>query len=289
MKMKFTVPEKFEKVLKNDYYKKNTEYSVTQLLKPLQSSILQMRYGDEKEYEIEDRLWSFFGTAFHDSMEKAEDDESIIEERLKYKKVSGKFDHFDVKEKILYDFKFTSVWKAVYATEESTKDYQIQLSIYAWLLQNIGFEVEKIANILIFRDWKKAEFERGKYNVPKPYATIYYDVLKEIEGVPIKEWIDSKIEQLDKLKEVKDEDLPECTLEERWAKPSKFALMKNKNKTATKLFDKKEDAEEYLISLEMTDTKNKYRIEERKGNEWVRCDYCLKEFCKQYQKAHGEE
>ena len=289
MEMKFEMPEKFAKVLKNDYYKKNTEYSVTQLLKPLQSSILQIRYGDKKEYEIEDRLWSFFGTAFHDAMENAEDDDSIIEERLKYFKVSGKFDHFDVKEKTLYDFKFTSVWKAVYADESSMKDYQIQLSIYAWLLKNAGFEVEKIANILIFRDWKKAEFERGKYDISKPYVTVYHDILEEIDGIPIKEWIDNKISKLDELKEVKDEDLPECTLEERWAKPSKFAIMKNKNKKATKLFETEAEANEYIAEIKKQDTKNEYRVEERKGEQWVRCDYCLKEFCKQYQKAHGEE
>ncbi|MDK2790638.1 MAG: hypothetical protein PWP15_1145 [Methanothermococcus sp.] len=283
MKILNKVPKKFEKVLKNDNYKKNTKYSVTQLLKEPRAVVLESRYSDKVEYEIEDRLWSFFGTAFHNAMETEDflkDNSSIIEERLKYSKVSGKFDHYDTETKTLYDFKFTSFWKLVYATEESMKDYQIQLSIYSWLLKQAGFEVENIANVLIFRDWKKTNADK----VPKPYATVYHDVLTEIDGLSINKWIDNKIELFDKYMKVEDNQLPYCSEEFRWAEQDKFAVMKNKNKTATRVLETQEEAERYIKKIK--DTKNKYWIQERKGNKFKRCEYCsIAQYCNQYKKG----
>jgi hypothetical protein len=281
------VPEKFAKVLKNDSYHKSTRYSVTQLLKEPRAVVLEARYGDKIEYEIEDRLWSFFGTAFHDAMETKEfntDNESILEERLTYDKVSGKFDHYDVKNKTLYDFKFTSFWKLVYADEQSMKDYQTQLSIYAWLLKRLGFEVEKIANVLIFRDWKKSNADK----VPKPYATIYHDILTKIDGLPIKSWIDLKIAEFDKYMSVPDNELPYCSEEFRWAEPDKFAVMKNKNKRSVRNLDTLEEAKNYIANIK--DTKNKYWIQERQGNKFKRCEYCsISEYCNQYKEGKNEK
>lgn len=208
MLISYDIPQKFKKVLLGDTYKKNTKYSVTQLLKEPRPVILENRYIHKVKFEVEDRLWSFFGSAWHDIMEKAEDNYSLIEERLAYGKVSGKFDHYDNKTKTIYDFKFTSVWNLVFGVPD---EWQKQNSIYAWLLQQYGFEVKNIANIVILRDWKKSEHDRGKYNIPKPYATINYDILHEIDGLPIKEYLDNKVSMLDSLENLPDNELPFCS------------------------------------------------------------------------------
>ena len=281
MNIEYVVPQKFEKVLKNDNYKRNTKYSVTELNKSIRAVILSKRYSDKVEFDVEDRLWSFFGSAFHTAMEDAETKNDLAEIRLKYKELSGKFDHYDGETQTLYDFKFTSVWSMVFMDEQNAKEKQTQLSVYAWLLENAGFKVKSIKNIFIFRDWKKSEYNFGKYNVSKPYATVEYEILKEIDGLPIQEWIDKKIEEFEKYDNLEDEKLPECSEEYRWAKPTKYAVMKNTNKTATRIFENKEEAEKFIE--ENTTAKNVFKIEERAGNKFVRCEYCdIHEFCSQY-------
>jgi hypothetical protein len=163
------------------------------------------------------------------------------------------------------------------------RDYQVQLSIYAWMLEQTGFEVEKIANILIFRDWKKSDVEK----VPKPYATIYHEKLTEIDGKPIQLWIDERIELFDKNMDVPDELLPYCSEEFRWAQPDTWAVKKNSNKTAVRVFNTKEEAQEYIKNI--SDVKNKYWIEQRIGDKYKRCEYCsIHDFCNQYKEGMKE-
>lgn len=279
MKITYDIPNKFKKVLLGDTYKKNTKYSVTQILKEPRPVILENRHIHKIKPEVEDKLWSFFGSAWHDVMEKAEDDTSLIEERLKYGNISGKFDHYDSTLKAIYDFKFTSVWTVVYGTHD---EWQKQLSIYAWLLKYYGFDVEAIANTVIMRDWKKSEYERGRYKIPKPYATIQHDILTEIDGMPIGEYLDYRARLFDGYEDTPDDELPLCSEEFRWAKPDTFAIYKNKNKNAKRVVDSEEEAKEYIEWLD--DDKNSYRIEKREGDKYKRCEYCpIKDYCNQYQ------
>jgi hypothetical protein len=278
MKIIYDIPDKFKQVLLGDTYRKNTKYSVTQILKEPRAVILENRHGHKVKPEVEDRLWAFFGTAWHDVMEKAEDDVSLIEERLKYGKVSGKFDHYDSRLKTIYDFKFTSVWNVVYGVSD---DWQKQLSIYAWLLNECGFEVENIENTIIMRDWKHTEYERGKYKVPKPYATIRHDILTEIDGLSIKEYLDHRVALMDSYEETPDDELPLCSEEFRWADKDTFAVYKGQNKKAKRVVESEKEAEDYIKWL--NDEKNTYRIEKREGNKYKRCEYCtIKDFCNQY-------
>ena len=77
-----------------------------------------------------------------------------------------------------------------------------------------------------------------------------------------------------------DKDLPNCTKEERWAKPDVWAIMKNGNKRASKLTYSAEAAE-----IALNTAGKGHSIEVREG-ESVRCErYCsVKEFCNQYKR-----
>ena len=276
MKVNYGVPQKFADVLKNDtYYGKNSDtFSVTDMLKEARPVVLKKRHGEKLEYEIEDRLWSFFGTAFHTAMEKSETDTDLAEELLKVGKLRGKFDHYDSIEKSITDFKFTSVWSMVY--NDGFQDYHKQLSFYAAMLKEQGFEVENCRVVMIFRDWKKTEYERGKYNVPKPYVTIDFGrPLTELDGKPILEYAENRITYFESLMD--SETLPDCSAQYRWAKPDTFAVMKGKNVRAVRVFDTEKQA------IELTETNPDYRVEVRPGNKFVRCEYCdVSDFCSQY-------
>jgi hypothetical protein len=79
------------------------------------------------------------------------------------------------------------------------------------------------------------------------------------------------------FKDVPDDELPLCTKSYRWAKPSKWALMKIGRKSAVKLYDIEDEAKNEAYNL----GSNHY-VEERKADEWKRCEYCSAwKFCNQ--------
>ena len=81
---------------------------------------------------------------------------------------------------------------------------------------------------------------------------------------------------------VSDESMSECNKEERWQREDSYAVRKEVNKRALKVFDNKEDAEKFLKEKDS----DEYVIDERKG-EPIRCtgNYCkVNEWCSQYQK-----
>ncbi|HCL57256.1 MAG TPA: hypothetical protein DHW82_09655 [Spirochaetia bacterium] len=287
------LPEVLVRALSKSDYSKNTRYSVTQILKEARPVILEQRHYSELTQDITERLWSFLGSSIHNFLEKGEDENSIIEERLKYSSVSGKFDYYDAKTKTLYDYKITSVWTLVF---NNLEDHQKQLSIYAYFLREAGFEVEKIANIFILRDWKKTDYERGVHSISAPIQVKEHPILEKINGLLIPDFLDERIEYFENAEKISDENLPYCTPEYRWAEKSMLKIYWNestaKKPSSLKNYDPsdREMAEKYLAQLnEAGKGKKTYRLELVKGNEYKRCDYCsVSEICSQFKEACGE-
>ena len=82
------------------------------------------------------------------------------------------------------------------------------------------------------------------------------------------------------------QDLPLCSDEERWRKPTKWAIKKGKNIRAVRVLSTKEEADEFL------ETKGSdHHIEERPG-ECTRCvqNRCrVNRWCEQYQQEVSED
>ena len=79
------------------------------------------------------------------------------------------------------------------------------------------------------------------------------------------------------------DDLPTCTAEDRWLRGGSFAVMKEGKKRAVKICDSREEAVQFMETLEV---KDKPYVEERPG-EAIRCvnDFCgVSKWCSQYQK-----
>lgn len=285
---KHGLPEPIVRAVKNDPYTYSGHISVTQLIKPPRQRWLEIRHDDELEVDVVDRLWTLMGSAVHGVLEQAEDkhSEEIMEARVTHQfgdyLVSGKPDLWTSPD-LLQDYKFTTVWSTIKGLKS---EWEQQLNMLAYLYRSVGFEVNRAEVVAIYRDWSRA-----KAAVDKSYPQLGAEV------VPVPLWKSYEVEDfiLDRLKkhmsckEYSDAHLPQCTPEEMWQKETTYAVMKNNNKRATRVFDLKLDAQELAAELEEKGAgKDTYTIVERPG-ECTRCEhYCsVKNFCNQYLDARG--
>lgn len=106
----------------------------------------------------------------------------------------------------------------------------------------------------------------------------------EDDFVEAEKEIMDKFSQLESLQNTSDDDIPECSKEERWATDDKYAVMKNSAKKALKLCNSKQEAEEYIAS-----GKGDY-IEFREGEDKKCMEYCsCKEYCSYWKGKYGKE
>ncbi len=283
---KYNLPEIFVNAVRNDSHV-SLNYSASQMRKSARMVWLEKRHYDELEEDAIDCVWRLFGTGCHAILEKGEDEHAITE---------GYFKHFfgdigvscfiDVyRKKKIQDWKVTSAWSYVFLDDEKMKDFESQLNVDAYLATVSGFDVEELEIVMILRDWKKNELLRSKGGYPP----------RNVITIPIKLWtleqqekyIRDRIAYYESFKDVQDNELPFCTPVERWAKPSKWAVMKEGRKTAIKVCDTKEIAVQYISD---TGLDAKHYLEERPEEQWKRCEYCAASVvCNQYQDAHASE
>jgi len=281
-------PEALVKAVENDSYSKGegVDRSVTGLLAPPRQAALKEIHGHEIVEDVSDRTYALYGQLVHLLLERAgEQSRNAINEQRLYTevngwKISGQTDTLTLTEDqrswIISDFKFVTSYrfKRSYSGElVIPEDYEQQLNMYAYLLRENGFKVDGLKIVAIYRDWSKLEAKRDK-NYPQLGA--------ETHEVPL--WSEERakgfMEERVRLHQDAENDLPECTDDERWAKRDKFALMPTaKSVRARKLFDSRVDATTWAAANSM---KPGWVIEHRKGAN-VRCEnYCpVSEWCDQ--------
>ena len=140
---KLGLPQAFVEMAKSDFTAEPKTYRVTSLLKGIRETILEKRHADEIEQDVSDMIWLLFGTAVHGILEKQQEQgHEIKESRLSINMgeytLSGQFDLYNAKEKKITDYKTCSVWKVIYG---DYSDWRRQLLIYAYMMRQIGFEV----------------------------------------------------------------------------------------------------------------------------------------------------
>ena len=287
----FNVPEPLVALARKEYYSKGkADYSVTEIMSPPRIQRLKRKHWDDMEQDVTDMLWSMLGSALHVVAERSEVIDHLNEERLFMEidgvTLSGSIDlQQHVKGGVaLKDYKFTSVW----AVMNDKPEWEQQLNVYAWMVHKIkGVDIKGLQICAILRDWstRKAQTESGY-----PQA--------QIQMVDIPVWSFDKTEkyvheriELHKESKVQadwDEELPECTDEERWMRTTTYAVKKEGRKSAVRVFDSEEDA---VKLIEESEDKKKLSIEVRNG-EPVRCtgNYCgVNKWCSQYQSYLKEQ
>lgn len=267
---KQNLPEGFVKACGHgESHNKKGCLSATTLLKGVKEIIISERHWDELEQDCADMLWAVFGTAVHSMLEQ-EGETDFTEELLTWTVsetlVTGRIDNYDMKRQMVTDYKTCSVWKWKFA---DFSDWRKQGLIYAWLLRKNGLECYKCRFIAMMKDHSKTEAKRDKEYPQFPIAIYEFEVTDD-DIAEIDEFINRKVSEYEVYKKVDNCQIPECTEKERWYSGDKFAVTKDGNKKAFRVFDTEELAIQCKNSLE-----GKYHIEYRKGESKKCQEYCL--------------
>ena len=262
-----------------DYIDDPYTISATTLLKPVRQTILAGRVPPgEGLVDLADMMSSRMGSAIHDGIERAwktnhrqalkdiglpsrvvekvlvnpdvsevtEDRIPVyLEQRLSRKlgkwTVTGKFDF--VGEGRVQDFKTTGTF--TYRNQTNATKYSQQGSIYRWLNPRMITQDEMDIHY-IFTDWKPGQAKTDPSYPPKRFHTQRYPLmgLQETE-----QFIQRKLEQLERYQSAQEGDIPECSDEDLWRSDPVFKYYKNGDTTAkrsTKNFSSRQDAVIYM-------------------------------------------
>ena len=301
---KFNAPIEVVRSLQNDPYHKGegVDISATEMITSPRIRMLRKKHEDEMVVDVSEQIWSLLGQSVHTILERANENETDVrtEERMYAQvgswKISGQYDSLSLENKTLRDYKVTSVWSVVNAMKEGKEEWDQQLNTLAWLYQaTYGEPIESLEIIAICRDWNKRQFQRsydGSYP-PSPCATIpirLWSLEEQSEYIFDRVGLHQSVEHLFTNSSLDQEILPSCNAKERWAKQTKWAVMKKGRKSAIKLMDSEVDAE-LRVEYEDKNNTNQYYVEERKG-ESTRCvgNYCgVAQFCDQYKKERVDD
>ena len=264
-----------------DDYEAVGDISVTRLVRPPQITYLEHKHEDELVQDVVDGLYSLEGRALHHILDVARDKTRLQEHRLTVDyngwTVSGKFDvlylqgsiaeGYLMEGSVLKDYKVSSVWSHILGSKE---DHEEQLNFYAHLAHANGIQVDKLAVVMWFRDWMASQVERERR----------YPPLKVIEHeIPLWPQDMATVEFQSKVKLhqlARSGTYPQCTADERWARPDSWVVARPGAKKAYRVF------EEPALANAMVNSMPGYEVQHRPG-ENIRCArYCpVMSFCSQ--------
>ena len=301
-------------LIKNDYDKCG-DYSVTEAIGPVKIGILKERHNDEIVMDSSDLMWMMRGNSMHHMAEMVTIPGAIQEQRIMFdfmgKQISMKADIIYPSEKNkgkfrLLDYKDTKVFVAKHGMIKDEWVWQDNLYRIGYERQ-YGIKIEALENALLLGDWKWIERYVKYAKQDENAKNKYPDIPMHIINVPIKdddlvlEYLRERINLIEDNKLLTDDNLPDCTLEERWGSNDVFAVVGTKSGNAVPKggkFIHKDEAiafqEARWVKAEVykqdgtlrksTIQRGDTHIEYRKG-ESKRCErgYCpVRNFCKQY-------
>jgi hypothetical protein len=162
--------------------------------------------------------------------------------------------------------------------QQEKTEWVDQLNMYAWLVERVkGHPVTALQIIGIVRDWSRREAANKEAYPQAPIVTL---------DIPIwdfqtrEEFVRTRLSQHNEANfSAVSGEMPACTPEEMWEKPTTYAVMKEGGKRAKRVFESLDKAEAFRA--EQTGA---HHIETREGGR-TRCDsFCqVAPFCQQYQ------
>ena len=283
---KYNLPAQFVSMAREEYEYKPKQYSVTSLLKGTREVILQRRYHKQVTADVSEMVWMLFGRALHHILEQHQEGESELKEQYLRMDIgngyylSGRSDLYCADTKTITDYKTASVWKVKF---QDFDDLRQQLLLYGLLYRDAGFEVENGEGVLFLKDHSKS---KARYDKDYPKLPVHKEQFEfsrqDFEN--IKDFAVDKFQELAIAEDLPDERLPLCTEAERWNTGDSYAVMKKGRKSALRVLDSEEEAEEWIENTGKGDY-----IEYRSGEDKKCNDYCnVNEFCDYYQKLKKE-
>jgi hypothetical protein len=284
---KHNLPQTFVNVIQRPTYSKgSSEISVTEILSPPQIVQLRRQYSDQIEVDAADQVWSLFGSAVHNILQHGKDDNHVVEERLFTQfnnwSISGQIDLQEYQSDgsvVISDYKVTSAW----AVQQEKTEWIDQLNIYAWLVERVkSVPVTGLKIVGIVRDWSRREAANKETYPQAPVVVIDIPLW---EGLVRENYIRDRLNMHNEANfSAVSGEMPACTSDEMWEKPTTYAVMREFGKRAKKVFLFKQEAEAYLA-----EQKGTHFIETREGGR-TRCEsFCqVAPFCEQYKTYRKE-
>jgi hypothetical protein len=228
------LPDALVEAVRNDAYSPgSSDITATQLIGAPRLRLLLKRHGEGLTEDASDRIWSLMGQAVHAVLQRAGGDElASLRERRLYGdvggvKVGGQFDHLDLRNGTLSDYKTCSVWAVVLGDKP---EWEAQLNVLAWLCRLNGHEVKALEIVAILRDWSKRDA-----GIKADYPQAQVARIK----VPLWDHAEAARYVAERVKLHVDAALmdepPPCSASERWEKPTTWAAMKPGAKRALRV------------------------------------------------------
>lgn len=270
------LPQAVVDAVRNDPYTRGrSRISVTQLIQPPYQR--KLREDHEVIEDVADRVWSLVGQVGHGILERAYpqafkdevremsaaesyDKFGLVVEKRLYSQVLGWLvsGQVDVIENgVLWDYKFTSAYSVM---GETKVEWENQLNLLRLLARDNGVTgIEKLKICAILRDWTKGKAKTEGY--PKQQVVVV--------EVPVWDFEKAEAYMLDRVAAHQDANPPVCSDLERWKQDDVFATMREGRKSAIRLHESYQQADEMATSL----GKGHY-VDVRKGS-YKRClEYC---------------
>ena len=177
---------------------------------------------------------------------------------------------------IVSDWKITSVFSFLLGEKP---EWTAQINCYAYLFEQYRFPVKKAFIHAILRDWMVSKSLQDEDYPKCPFITSEIEVWDKEKQFT---YIDGRVYIHELAQIIADDHLLNCTPQEKWSKPTTWAVKKVKAKRALRVFHSLEEADNMIQCSE-----DGLTIEERPGED-VRCErFCYaKNFCCQYRREH---
>jgi len=253
-------------------------YSVTDLLGPPLIRTLKHKHYNEIANDVSDYLWMLLGTAVDklltDSLMSHQAQVKLIREPIDGCTIVGVLDV--LRDDTIEDWKVTSVYTL--SNQDRINEWASQLNMYAWLAseQPDDIPIRYIKIHAYLRDWIAS---KGKYDPKYPKCQLHTLNLTPMLLEPVKR----EEMVLNRLIDHTGNPTRECTPEEKWQKPTTYAVKAKGAKKAKRVLESQKDAEEWISTKNAS---NLY-IEERPGG-CMRCEsYCnVAKQCPYYKETH---
>jgi hypothetical protein len=222
---KYNLPEAFVRAVFNDPYDKgDSDFSVTELLKPARARALERQFEDLIEEDASDRVFSLLGQSVHHILQRAaREGVDLVEKRFFADfdgvKLSGQIDllsNINTPEASLSDWKVTRSYPFTVKGGKGQKpEWVHQLNMQLELLRKNGMDAKYLFIVGILRDWDaKCLDPKNKLK----YMSGYPEAEVSVVSIPI--WTREKTQEFI-LKRIQihkeaDQQLPLCTVEETW-------------------------------------------------------------------------
>lgn len=275
---KHRIPGPLVKALMNDEYVKRGDISATGLNMPPLMRRLYEIHDSEIVTDVSEEVWALLGTSVHAIIAAAGKGNWLSEEALMREvagwKISGRPDLLEqetvkngdgamASRLVLTDYKVTSTWAVKFGLKQ---EWESQVNTYAWLWQGVGFDPTRLQVVCILRDWLRSKAE---YDREYPSCQIATMLVPKWTRVKFEQWIRARVQLHQVAEELAPERLTICTAQERWRRPTTYAVKKKGTKKARRVLDTMEQALAWIEDKGGAD-KGKLLVEVREGHE-TRC------------------